>query len=123
MQTFTMTRDATNVEALDTTLRAALGSPFSGISTHAGIVTVHLADEVSQEQIAQAQLIVETHDPALLTADQRASNDQQQALTAARNANITPLNGDDYTTESALIQQLAHKIAWLEQEITDLRRL
>lgn len=43
---------------------------------------------------------------------------ERQRLVAARNANLdAPLATGDYSGESALIQALAEKIAWLEQEI------
>jgi hypothetical protein len=49
-----------------------------------------------------------------------AEQAKQSALDSARAANATPVNLADYSGEAAHIQQLAQKIAWLEQETAAL---
>ena len=122
MREIMIERSTVNIEALDATLRTALGQAISGVSSRAGQVIVHLSATVSQAQIDQARSIVIAHDPAQLTAEQQAEIDRRQALETARAANTTPLNTADYNSETAAIQQLAQKIAWLEQEIDNLQQ-
>ncbi len=52
---------------------------------------------------------------------QAAEAERQQQLERERADNATPVDTGDYAGESALIQVLARKIAWLEMEITALR--
>ncbi len=52
---------------------------------------------------------------------QAAEAEWQLQLEQARAANAQLLDVDDYNGESALIQVLAQKIAWLEQEIAAVR--
>ncbi len=52
---------------------------------------------------------------------QAAEAEQQRQLEQTRADNATPIVTDDYAGESALLQVLARKIAWLEQEIAELR--
>ncbi len=52
---------------------------------------------------------------------QAAEAERQRQLEQKRADNAQPLEPDDYAGESALIQVLARKIAWLEQEIAELR--
>jgi hypothetical protein len=120
MQTIAIAQNSVNSEALDSALRAALGAQAIGISTGPYGVAVHLSDQASQADIDQVQAIVAAHDPAVLTAEQQARIDQQAALDSARAANAVPLNLADYSGEAANMQQLAQKIAWLEQEIAAL---
>jgi hypothetical protein len=122
MQTITIARNSVNVEALDANLRAALGAKAAGISTGPYGVAVHLSDEANQSDIDQVQTIVAAHDPVVLSAEQQARIDRQAALDSARAANATPVNLADYSGEAANMQQLAGKIAWLEQEIAALQR-
>jgi len=68
-----------NSTALDASLRAAFGEPvFGGISTGSYGVTVHLADDVTIEQIEQARQMVIDHDPAILTPEQIAAAHAEQ---------------------------------------------
>jgi hypothetical protein len=121
MQTITIARNSVNLEALDADIRAALGSKAAGISSGPYGVAVHLSDNASQADIDQVQAIVAAHDSAVLTAEQQARIDQQAALDSARAANAVPVNLADYSGEAANMQQLAGKIAWLEQEIAALQ--
>lgn len=72
MKDITVQKAAINPTALDAALRGALGAACSGLSFSRGTVTVHLAAEASRQQEAQAEAIVQAHDPDALTADQEA---------------------------------------------------
>lgn len=63
-------------------------------------------------QLEDAWIIVE----ARLMAEQ----DKIEQLDIARDENEIPINTTDFLSESALIQQLAYKIAWLEMEIKNI---
>jgi hypothetical protein len=86
-------------------------------------VRVHLVRETPTEQVQQAEQIVRDHDPTQLTPEQQAELLQRQNLLQARADNPTLLDIDGYSSSDTLIQQLAYKIQWLEQEIRDLRDL
>ncbi len=66
MKTIQVERSNINIEALDATLRTALGNGTTGLSYQKGIVIVHLVDSVSADQEKQARTLVEMHDPAIL---------------------------------------------------------
>lgn len=108
-----------NIEALDASLRAALGVKTSGLSYHQGILTLHLLDSASAADQDSARAIVAAHDPAQLTPEQQAQSRLKQQRSENRD---NPLLPEDYTAQLPLIRALAQKIAWLEQEIIDLRR-
>lgn len=111
-----------NAEALDAALRAALGNATTGVSTGNGQAVVHLTDSTTPAQEEQARQIVLAHDPALLTPRQQAEATRQQQLAQARATyGTSELDLAAYSGQSALIQQLAGKIAWLEREIANLR--
>lgn len=113
--------EALNAEALEEALRGTLGPALRGISSGPYGLRIHLAGPLTEAQIAQARAIVQSHDPAQLTARQSAALERRHRLEQARAANSAPLNPQAYSGEAALIRQLAHKIAWLEQEIDALR--
>lgn len=111
-----------NVEALDEALRTALGEAFAGLTTGGGRVVLHVAENTPPEAISQARSMVNRHDPAQLSTRQRAEQQRkarlQQAREQYRGSDLDPVIFDQLTPEIAL---LARKIAWLEQEIADLR--
>ena len=121
MQNITIARNDVNDAALTEEVRAALGERVSGISTGPYGVIVHLDDRATPAQIAQVQTIVEAHNPAVRTPDQQADQQRQQRLASLRGGRGEALDPADYNGEAALIQSLADKIAWLEQEVLDLR--
>ena len=121
MQTITIARNDINDEALDAEVRAAFGTLTSGISTGPYGVMVHLDDRATPAQIAQAQTLVENHDPAVLTSEQEAEQQRQQRLASLRTSRGEALDPANYSGEAAPIQTLADKLAWLEQEVLDLR--
>ena len=123
MKTITIAREQTNITALDEALSLALSADYLGLSVHAGQVRVHLEDSTPFEHIQQAEQIVRDHDPAKLTVTQQAEITQRQNLLQARTDNQSPLDITAYDTSDSLVQQLAYKLHWLEQEIRDLRDL
>jgi hypothetical protein len=108
-----------NLEALDADLRAALGAKISGVSYQRGVLTLHLLDSASEVEQASARAIVATHDPARLSTGQQAQVRLKQSRLENRD---NPLSLDAFNSQLPLIRALAAKIAWLEQEILDLRR-
>jgi len=52
---------------------------------------------------------------------EEAEQERQQKLDTLRSARNADLDPADYSGEDALIQTLAERIAWLEQEVLDLR--
>ena len=116
-----------NREALNVQLAGAFGTTYAGFTdqaTREGIrVTINLTSAATQADIDQLNVLMAAHDPAQLTPEQAARQAQEQKLAATRR----DFKGNDldpaaYDSESALIQTLARKIAWLEQEIADLRQ-
>lgn len=112
-------RNAVNLEALDTDLRAALGNAVAGVSFGAGVVTVHLTSLALPNDAQTAQQIVLIHDSNKLSATQQAAAAQLVKLNAARQAQQGDLQPGNFI--DPLLNQLAQKIAWLEQEIIALR--
>lgn len=111
-----------NIEALDADLIAALPGLVSGISTGWYGVTVHLVDNATQGEIDTAIAIVNAHDSSVKTADQLSEEQRKLDLTTSQDANKTALEPNDYLGETALLQALVNKVAWLEMEIVDLRK-
>ena len=113
MQEIAVNLSTVNIEGLDAALRAALGAKALGVSVRHGAVALLLTDDARAADVAQARSIAAAHDPNALTPAQK----ERQALLTLRAANSTPLDPAAYAGESALIQALADKIAWLEREI------
>ncbi len=111
-----------NVEALDETLRTALGEGFAGLTTGSGRVVLHVAENTPPEVIGQARGMVSRHDPTQFSTRQQAEQQRRARLQRAREqyrgSDLDPAVFDQLAPEIAL---LARKVAWLEQEIADLR--
>ena len=123
MKTITIAREQTNITALDEALDTLLANFYLGLSVYNGEVRVHLVRETPSELVRQAEQIVQNHDPSQLTLGQQAEIIKRQNLLQARTANPTLLDTVAYTGTDPLVQQLAYKLHWLEQEIRDLRDL
>lgn len=121
MKTMIFERFEINEESLAADLQAALGTLTSGVSSGPSGVIVYLDDNTTPQQMAEARRIVENHDPAALTPRQQAEQLRQQKLTSLRQSRSTDLDPANYNGELESIQVLAEKIAWLEQEVLDLR--
>lgn len=62
------------------------------------------------------------HDASVLTADQTDEAQRRQRLQAARESNRNNLDAEGISTaDLTSLKQVARKVAWLEQEIRDLR--
>lgn len=122
MKELTINRhNSINIEKLDADLRAVYEANYIGLSTRLSDVIVFMTDETPEEDVLLAQSIVENHDPSQLTAEQEAELARQTALADARSANSDNLDLSQFATESAAINALAERVAWLELEIRDLR--
>jgi hypothetical protein len=122
------TLNGLNREALNAQLAAALGAIYGGFAdreTRDGfVVTVNLTNAATQADIDQLNALMANYDPQQLTPEQAARKQREQKLAAARrDYQGAELDPADFAGESALIQTLARKIAWLEQEVADLRGL
>lgn len=122
----TYTLNGINHDSLHAQLATALGPVYAGyadITTSDGVlVTVNLTGAATQTDIDQLNSLMAVYDPTQLTAAQQARQDQTQKLADTRsNYQGVDLDPATYSGEAALIQALARKIAWLEQEIADLR--
>lgn len=122
MQDIIVERYTVNIEALDETIRAALGDVVTGVSTRPGAVVIHLTDAASKSQANQARQIALDHDASILTDEQTAEAARIQKLQTARLANRTELDAEGIgTADLTTLKQVARKVAWMEQEIRDLR--
>jgi len=114
---------ALNVPALDQTLRAALGERFFGFTYEGSTLPLNLAADAAADHIKQARAIVQNHDPAQLTPDQQTAILAVARLDQARrDYAAAPLDLAAYQGRDALLEQLARKIVWLEQEVQSLRK-
>jgi len=122
MQHITVKRNTVNFDALNDDLRDALDEVVIGLSTRPGAVIVHLSDEATSEQLAEAQKIAISHDETVITTAQTVELAQSQSLYAARDANQEKIDADRvWRVNLRTFKQMINKIAWLEQEIRDLR--
>jgi predicted nucleic acid-binding Zn-ribbon protein len=125
MNQYAYTLNDVNREALNQTLSQALGAVYGGFADHESnedvIVTVNLSDAATRADIEQLDTLMAAHDPAQLTEEQQAEQQRRQRLDSLRQARGEALDPDDYSDQDAEIQTLAQKLAWLEQEVIDLR--
>lgn len=121
MKTITIERQQTNITALDEMLETTLTDQYLGLSVHNGLVRVHLLDTTPSDVVRQAEALVQAHDPSQLTIGQQAEIAKRQVLLQSRVDNISNLDVGAYNSSDPLLQQLAQKLSWLEQEIRDLR--
>lgn len=110
-----------NVELLDSQLRSVGSDLFYGFSAQQGGITLYMSNDVSSDLREQLEQMARDHDATQLTPQQQAAIARQEMLAQGRAA--APLDLADYAASSVEIQALASKIAWLEQEMRDLRGL
>jgi hypothetical protein len=123
MKDIAIERGIVNIDALDADLRADLGDITTGFSVVVGTVIVHLLDTATPQQENRARQIVLAHDPTRLTQQQQQQAERQARLDQARrDYGAAEIDLSVYASQGPIIQQLAQKIAWLEREITNLRR-
>ena len=112
-------RTDVNLELLDAQLRTVGGESFHGLSADRVGVTLHLSDATPANLQKALERIVRQHDATQMTPQQEARAARQTQIEQGRTH--APLDKTRYTDSPALIQALAEKIAWLEQEMRDLR--
>ncbi len=110
-----------NPEALDASLRQALGATARGISLRRGQVIVHLAADASPQQVASARSLVLRHDPQQLSQKQQEQKQREQQIKAAHEdalaARQAATGGADISEQVAL---LTRRIDWLEKMLEAL---
>jgi hypothetical protein len=108
-----------NVELLDAQLRAVGADQFYGLSLQSGAVILYLSDTTPSNVQNTLSRLTRQHDATQLTPQQEARAIRQRQIEQGRTRQ--PLDEKQYDSSPALIQALAAKIAWLEQEVRDLR--
>ena len=109
-----------NLEALDASLRQALGATVAGISLRRAQVIVHLAAEASPQQVASARSLVQRHDPQQLSEKQQEQKQREQQIKAAHADALAArkaATGGDVSEQIAL---LTRRIDWLEKALEAL---
>ncbi|MCA0456133.1 MAG: hypothetical protein LCI00_19300 [Chloroflexi bacterium] len=112
-----------NIEALDQALKTALTEAICfGVAADKNGYAIVLDDKATAAQVNQALAIAAAHDPNVLTAKQQAEVTRAAKLEQMRR-DYTAVDFDlsAYGSQPALIQKMAQKIAWMEQEINQLR--
>ena len=110
MKTITLARSPINELALHEELLAELGAEYIGLSTTPEDIVLYFAGDATLDSIVLAQLIVNSHDPLILTEAQQAEKERQAALAEYPVA----LDTSQYANESALIIELAERLRRLE---------
>lgn len=108
-----------NVDLLDAQLREVSEEGFYGLSTGRGGVTLYISDTLDTEQRQQLIDIARAHDATALTPQQQAALARYEMLEQGRADEALDMAA--YAQSSVEIHTLAQKIAWLEQELRDLR--
>lgn len=103
MDEITITLAEVNPPALDAALRSALGDLIAGLSAARGELRVHFTRRPSPAEASLARQIAERHDPAELSAEQRAEQARAGRLAALDTAVAAldtgqPLAGDALET-------------------------
>ena len=110
-----------NLEALDASLRAALGATVAGISLRRAQVIVHLASDASPQQVASARSLVQRHDPLQLSTKQQEDKQREAQIKAAHAdalaARKQTVEASDVSGQIAL---LTRRIDWLEKMLEAL---
>lgn len=117
-------RESVNLEQLTDEIQGVIApDDLVGLSARPGRVVIHLRESVKPEQIAQVRTLAAAHDSTQLSARQQAAIQRQVRLRLMRQTHTSPSDPAIYATETPLIRQMAQRLAWLEEEIRDLRGL
>lgn len=119
MKAIWIERREVNVELLDAQLREVGKDSFYGLSTGRGGVTLYVSEEIEDKAREALMEIARAHDATRLTPQQQEAHDRQRMLEWSRADAALDLSA--YVESSPEIHALAHKVAWLEQELRDLR--
>ena len=109
-----------NLEALDASLRAALGATVKGISLRRAQVIVHLATDASPQQVASARSLVQRHDPHQLSQKQQEQKQRAQQIKAAHADALAARQAAADGDVSEQVALLARRIDWLEKALEAL---
>ena len=109
-----------NLEALDASLRQALGAAVAGISLRRGQVIVHLAADVSPQQVASARSLVQRHDPLQLSTKQQEDKQREAQIKAAHADALAARQAAADGDVSEQIALLTRRIDWLEKMLEAL---
>ena len=109
-----------NLEALDASLRQALGATVAGISLRRGQVIVHLAADASPQQVASARSLVQRHDPQQLSQKQQEQEQREQQIKAAHTDALAARKAAKSGDVSEQIALLTRRIDWLEKMLEAL---
>ena len=109
-----------NLEALDASLRAALGATVAGISLRRAQVIVHLAADASPQQVASARSLVQRHDPQQLSQKQQEQKQREQQIKAAHEDALAARQAATASDVSGQIALLTRRIDWLEKMLEAL---
>jgi uncharacterized phage protein gp47/JayE len=102
MHTLSARHPYVNLRALDIQARAQLGELWLGASTRGGELIAYLAEGASKDALAQAQALLDAHDP------HREGDMAEEAPPA---------------TPSALLQDLLERVARLERALAELQAI
>jgi len=114
----TFARRPVNADLLTEQLQSTFGPRVTGISLRPRQIVVHVDDAFNADDEASVQGIIETHDATQLTAEQRLRANREAARIQAREAANAALDLSAFDSLDPVLQLLARKVAWLEQEIT-----
>lgn len=114
MKPISIARSPINEMALHQELKAELGEDYLGLSTTPEALLLHFAPDVASEVISLARIIVKSHDPLKLTAEQQAEKQRMEALEEATARYPDVLDSRLYANEGALILELAERLRRLE---------
>jgi hypothetical protein len=103
MQNIQISKSGVNTDALDAALRTALGEQVFGISIGPHGVIVHLADDVTTAQIAQAEQIVIDHDPAIETSAQTTAKQRRDEFKKLAGKSLDKLTLPEIKTVLAVL--------------------
>ena len=109
-----------NLEALDASLRAALGATVAGISLRRAQVIVHLASDASPQQVASARSLVQRHDPQQLSQKQQEQKQREQQIKAAHEDALAARQAAADGDVSEQVALLTRRIDWLEKALEAL---
>ncbi|RMF81297.1 MAG: hypothetical protein D6737_05465 [Chloroflexi bacterium] len=118
MREITFARRPVNADLLTEQLQSTFGPRVTGISLRPRQIVVHVDDAFNADDEASVQGIIETHDATQLTAEQRLRANREAARIQAREAANAALDLSAFDSLDPVLQLLARKVAWLEQEIT-----
>lgn len=118
----TFEKQAINPDLLHEELAEQLDSGFAGVSAGSSGVRVIFNRPFRKGETTVIAQVLAKHDAEKLSTRQAAEVERKGLLAMHREVNTLPVDVRDFVGEPDAVQALAAKIAWLEQEILELRR-